>query len=208
MRPRSTRSRTTSRPRPSSSPSWAIVPGVPDDVREQAVAALDRAADRAELVESWKQFGHHHDRALGLLAPETGPGALARAPRARQGRRAAAAHRRGARRPPRRARRGDRGRRGAPAGRSAHPARKCRDRGRRLRRRRPDLRRRARALARDRRRRGRRRRAARARRLTPLPRRPRAGRALRVRGAGRVPLLGPRARRARGRSRTSRGSRS
>jgi tetratricopeptide (TPR) repeat protein len=36
-------------------------------VREQAVDALGRAADRAERVESWSQFGRHHDRALGLL---------------------------------------------------------------------------------------------------------------------------------------------
>ena len=49
------------------------VPGVPADVREQAVAALDRAADRAERVESWVLFGHHHSRALGLLP--LGPGA-------------------------------------------------------------------------------------------------------------------------------------
>jgi tetratricopeptide (TPR) repeat protein len=49
------------------------VPGVPADVREQAVAALGRAADRAERIEAWKQFGQHHDRALGLLAPEPGP---------------------------------------------------------------------------------------------------------------------------------------
>ena len=46
------------------------VPGVPADIREQAVDALVRAADRAELVESWTLFGHHHDRALGLLPPE------------------------------------------------------------------------------------------------------------------------------------------
>jgi len=49
------------------------VPGVPDDVRQQAVDALFRAADRAELVESWVLFGRHHDRALGLLTSEPGP---------------------------------------------------------------------------------------------------------------------------------------
>ncbi|MDQ1509281.1 MAG: hypothetical protein QOG50_1125, partial [Actinomycetota bacterium] len=49
------------------------VPGVPVDVRDQAVAALQRAADRAELIESWVLFGQHHDRALGLLGPEPGP---------------------------------------------------------------------------------------------------------------------------------------
>ena len=49
------------------------VAGVPADVREQAVDALGRAADRAELVESWVVFGRHHDRALGLLSPDPGP---------------------------------------------------------------------------------------------------------------------------------------
>jgi class 3 adenylate cyclase/tetratricopeptide (TPR) repeat protein len=46
------------------------VPGVPADVREQAVETLARAAERAELIESWKAFGDHNDRALGLLPPE------------------------------------------------------------------------------------------------------------------------------------------
>jgi tetratricopeptide (TPR) repeat protein len=45
---------------------------VPADVRDQAVETLARAADRAELVESWKIFGDHNDRALGLLPPEPG----------------------------------------------------------------------------------------------------------------------------------------
>jgi len=49
------------------------VPGVPADIREQAVETLGRAADRAELIESWKLFGEHHDRALGLLPPEPSP---------------------------------------------------------------------------------------------------------------------------------------
>ena len=49
------------------------VPGVPSDVREQAIAALGRAADRAERVESWFLLGRHHDRALGLLPAEPGP---------------------------------------------------------------------------------------------------------------------------------------
>ena len=49
------------------------VPGVPVDIRDQAVAALQRAADRAELIESWVLFGQHHDRALGLLGPEPSP---------------------------------------------------------------------------------------------------------------------------------------
>jgi class 3 adenylate cyclase/tetratricopeptide (TPR) repeat protein len=48
------------------------VPGVPVDIREQAVTALQRAADRAELIESWVLFGQHHDRALGLLGAEAG----------------------------------------------------------------------------------------------------------------------------------------
>jgi class 3 adenylate cyclase/tetratricopeptide (TPR) repeat protein len=50
-----------------------VVPGVPADIREQAVETLGRAADRAELVESWKVFGDHYDRALGLLPPEPSP---------------------------------------------------------------------------------------------------------------------------------------
>jgi tetratricopeptide (TPR) repeat protein len=49
------------------------VPGVPDDIRGQAVDALGRAADRAERVESWVVFGEHHDRALALVAPDPGP---------------------------------------------------------------------------------------------------------------------------------------
>ncbi|MDQ1448884.1 MAG: hypothetical protein QOC79_1855, partial [Actinomycetota bacterium] len=49
------------------------VPGVPVDIREQAIAALQRAADRAELVESWVLVSQHHGRALGLLDPEPGP---------------------------------------------------------------------------------------------------------------------------------------
>jgi tetratricopeptide (TPR) repeat protein len=49
------------------------VPGVPADIREQAIAALQRAADRAELVESWVLVSQHHGRALGLLDPEPGP---------------------------------------------------------------------------------------------------------------------------------------
>jgi class 3 adenylate cyclase/tetratricopeptide (TPR) repeat protein len=49
------------------------VPGVPADVREQAVETLARAAERAELIESWKVFGDQNDRALGLLPPEPSP---------------------------------------------------------------------------------------------------------------------------------------
>ena len=49
------------------------VPGVPADVREQAVDALGRAADRAERIESWALFGDLNNRALGLLPPEPGP---------------------------------------------------------------------------------------------------------------------------------------
>ncbi|HTK17834.1 MAG TPA: adenylate/guanylate cyclase domain-containing protein [Acidimicrobiia bacterium] len=49
------------------------VPGVPVDIREQAIAALQRAADRAELAESWMLVSQHHGRALGLLDPEPGP---------------------------------------------------------------------------------------------------------------------------------------
>ena len=49
------------------------VPGVPFDVREQAIVALERAAARAESVESWIVSGRHHDRALRLLPDEPGP---------------------------------------------------------------------------------------------------------------------------------------
>jgi len=45
------------------------VAGVPDDVRSVAVAALIRAAERDESVESWLAAERHHDRALGLLEP-------------------------------------------------------------------------------------------------------------------------------------------
>ena len=81
------------------------------------------------------------------------------------------------------------------------------DRGRRLRQRRGDARRSARAwreLGDDV---GRRRRAARARRVASVPRRSGAGRALRLRSAGRVPFGGP-GRGGAGRCRTSPGSRS
>jgi class 3 adenylate cyclase/tetratricopeptide (TPR) repeat protein len=44
--------------------------GVPDDVREQAIDALQRAAERDESVESWLLAERHHDRALGLLGNE------------------------------------------------------------------------------------------------------------------------------------------
>ena len=207
-RRRSTRSPTTSRPRPSSSPSSERVPGVPVDVREQAVAALERAADRAELVESWALFGQHHDRALGLLPPSPSPERWRALLGRGQGRGATAPHRRRPRRPAHRARRGEGRGRAPPAGRGAHAARRGGDRGRRVRQRRRDARRRARVLARGRRRRGRRRRAARARRVASLPRRSRAGRAVRVGGARRVPRRRAASAAARGRSRTSRGSRS
>ena len=46
------------------------MPGVPGDVRAQAIAALLQAADRDELVESWLQAERHHDRALGLLGDD------------------------------------------------------------------------------------------------------------------------------------------
>ncbi len=49
------------------------VPGVPSDIREQAIVALQRAAERAELIESWFLFGQHSDRAVGLVGPEPGP---------------------------------------------------------------------------------------------------------------------------------------
>jgi class 3 adenylate cyclase/tetratricopeptide (TPR) repeat protein len=43
------------------------VPGVPDDVRAQAIDALVRAAERDESVEVWLAAERHHDRILGLL---------------------------------------------------------------------------------------------------------------------------------------------
>jgi class 3 adenylate cyclase/tetratricopeptide (TPR) repeat protein len=43
------------------------VPGVPTDIRTEAIAALLRAAERDESVESWLAAERHHDRALGLL---------------------------------------------------------------------------------------------------------------------------------------------
>lgn len=46
------------------------VDGVPDDVREQAIDALMRAAERDEAVEAWTPAERHHDRALMLLGPE------------------------------------------------------------------------------------------------------------------------------------------
>lgn len=42
-------------------------PGVPGDIRAQAIEALTRAAEREEAVESWIQSGRHFDRALALL---------------------------------------------------------------------------------------------------------------------------------------------
>jgi class 3 adenylate cyclase/tetratricopeptide (TPR) repeat protein len=48
-------------------------PGVPADVRAQAVEALTRAAERDEAVESWLQSGRHFDRALALLTADDGP---------------------------------------------------------------------------------------------------------------------------------------
>jgi class 3 adenylate cyclase/tetratricopeptide (TPR) repeat protein len=50
------------------------VPGVPDDISAQALAALSAAARRAEEVESWVTSGLHHDRSLGLLPPDAGAG--------------------------------------------------------------------------------------------------------------------------------------
>src|SRR5262249_29886386 len=44
--------------------------GVPDDVREQAIAALGVAAERDESVESFIHAERHHDRALGLIGTE------------------------------------------------------------------------------------------------------------------------------------------
>ena len=46
------------------------VPGVPADVREQAITALMHAAEYDEEVESWLPAERHHDRALGLLGTE------------------------------------------------------------------------------------------------------------------------------------------
>jgi len=46
------------------------VDGVPSDVRDQAIVALMRAAEREESVESWLAAERHHDRALALLGSE------------------------------------------------------------------------------------------------------------------------------------------
>src|SRR2546423_1047681 len=43
------------------------VVGVPVHVREEAIEALTRAAERHEAVESWPPAERHHDRALALL---------------------------------------------------------------------------------------------------------------------------------------------
>jgi class 3 adenylate cyclase/tetratricopeptide (TPR) repeat protein len=43
------------------------VPGVPPHIREQAIDALLRAADREESVEAWLPSERHYDRAIGLL---------------------------------------------------------------------------------------------------------------------------------------------
>ncbi len=50
-----------------------VVPGVPFDVRDLAVNALERAAERAVGVESWIVAGRHYDRALRLLPEEPCP---------------------------------------------------------------------------------------------------------------------------------------
>ena len=47
------------------------VDGVPADVRDQAIDALMRAAERDEAVEAWLMSERHHDRALALLGPRT-----------------------------------------------------------------------------------------------------------------------------------------
>ena len=78
---------TTSRPRPSSSPSSGAVPGVPADVREQAVDALHACAPTAPRRSSRGSCpGRHHDRALGLLGARSVRAALERAARPRPGR--------------------------------------------------------------------------------------------------------------------------
>jgi class 3 adenylate cyclase/tetratricopeptide (TPR) repeat protein len=45
---------------------------IPDDIREQAIIALGRAAHRAEEIEAWNTSGRYHDRALGLLPADAG----------------------------------------------------------------------------------------------------------------------------------------
>ena len=201
--------RITSRPRPSSSPSWARCPAFPPtsasrrSPRSSAPPTAPSASSRGSL------FGRHHDRALGLLPDEPGPTGGTRCsggarPRVQQRR-----HRRRPRRPAHRARRSARGRR-APLRRprrsrcsaTAEIAVGAYDVAEETFGEALEL------LARARRRRGRRRRAARARRVAPLPRRSRASRALRVGGARVVPLGGQSSAARRGRCRTSRGSRS
>ncbi len=162
------------------------VPGVDDDIRERAVAALTRAARQAEEVESWVVSGHHHDRTLGLLPDDPceqrwtallGRGrtrlSTARA-RRRPGRRA------------HRARRVARSREHPLRGRRAHADRRAARRERRLQRRRSDAVGSGPEVARGGRRFGRRQRSARARNVAPLPRRAQRSRRADLRSAGRV----------------------
>jgi class 3 adenylate cyclase/tetratricopeptide (TPR) repeat protein len=48
------------------------VDGVPDDLRSRAVAALEQAAVRAELVEAWPRARRRYDQAIAVL-PEDAP---------------------------------------------------------------------------------------------------------------------------------------
>ena len=185
------------------------VAGVPADVREQAIAALQRAAERAESVESWLLAERHHDRALGAARHRehrrpaharcsAGPGRACNA--------ASSTTRATTCSPcsPRRARPATASSEAVALtllgeGEAAAGAYDVAEEtfGDAL-----D------AVARARRRVGRAERAARARHDAPLPRRPRAGRAVRVRGARLVPLGRATSAARRGRCRTSRGSRS
>ena len=166
------------------------VDGVPADVRAQAIDTLMRAAERDESVESWLLAERHHDRALALLGSENTEARRT----ALLGRAHAAVHRRVLDDAARRHARGPDAKRAPPTTGPAKPialtllgegeaatgaydvAEETFGAG-------------LDPVARARRRVGCGRRAPRARHVASVPRRSRAGRAVRVRGARLVPFL-------------------